>query len=74
MPCEQPKIPRISVVPSAVLGNERSLKGAKGSVRHTDVPNCAFSHAAGDYEDDTRTEDVDAGFHREVDAEDFVFA
>jgi hypothetical protein len=44
------------------------------AVGHTDVPNCAVSHQAGNYEDDTRTEHDDAGLHRQVDAEDFVFA
>ena len=55
----------------------REVLNAKGSVRHTDVPNCAVSHQAGDYEDNKRTEDDDAGLHRQVDgvdAEDFVFA
>ena len=68
-----PKISRIFAAPSAVLGNEMS-SNVKGTVGHTDVPNCAFSHQAGNYEDDTRTEDDEADLHRQVDPEDFVFA
>lgn len=52
----------------------KGVQNAKGSVRHTDVPNCAFSHQAGNYEDDTRTEDDETDLHRQVDPEDFVFA
>jgi hypothetical protein len=64
---------RIFLVPPAVLADERSQR-EKGSARHTYVPNCALSHQAGNYENNTGIENDDADLHRQVDAKDFVFA
>jgi hypothetical protein len=55
-------------------GADSSAFSVLSASPHTDVPNCAVSRQAGSYEDDTRTEDDDADLHRQVDAEDFVFA
>lgn len=46
----------------------------EGSVRHTYVPNCNFSHQAGNYEHNKGVESDEADLHRQVDAKGFVFA
>lgn len=50
------------------------MKELIGSDRHTHVPNCIFSHQAGNYEHNKGIESHEADLHRQVDAKGFVFA
>src|SRR5438477_3442836 len=52
------------------------MKGVnrEGSDRHKYVPNCTFSHQAGNYEHNKGIECDEADLHRQVDAKGFVFA